>query len=566
MPEPQRRYLRSRLRLGLTARLRCAELAIHRFGNEEVLAVPIGDDCPTPLARSEVDSLRSCNRWLPAAEHAARLAAQHGGTPDAWALTIARWTDAGLLDRLDSALHLSNSDTGGYDAVAIITRDRPELIARMLGDVAREGPASVHVFDQSTDPDLQRRVREAVLECSPQANLHDLHRTREHTRARARDLGIDEDIALSAVLPEPGAFSGGANRNAMMLALRGKRVLVFDDDMRLAMAPSPQGTDAVRVSSRPDPSTFWFPSEQVEVVRHGVLATLAQHLGRSAHSLVTDVEASWWDDVTPALYRKLATADVTATSFGTLGDSGLGSNYAYLYLSGAALQRAASEPATWERLRTSRQLQRSADRVVLTPGPHLMGGAMGLDLRRTLPPFPPVGRGEDGVFGRLLSLSDDAVIAHLPWALLHAPVPARRADPADAIAVPSRLPAIDLLGLALHNRRFPPSVLPADRMRRLGQDIEAIGRHSEGALKDAIAHLWWRRCGRVIGDLERQLEQPGTCRGWQQDVRSALEATRSAATSPPEPEPDRKTAQSRLRRFGRLLQVWPELFAPSADG
>ena len=45
-------------------------------------------------------------------------------------------------------------------------------------------------------------------------------------------------------------------------------------------------------------------------------------------------------------------------------------------------------------------------------------------------PFAPMGRNEDGLYAALRSMIEpDTVIAHLPWAVWHEPVPAREFAP-----------------------------------------------------------------------------------------------------------------------------------------
>src|SRR4029077_16768409 len=50
-----------------------------------------------------------------------------------------------------------------------------------------------------------------------------------------------------------------------------------------------------------------------------------------------------------------------------------------------------------------------------------------MDNRDLLPPFMPVRRGQDMIFGMTLArCCHDALAAHLPWALVHVPVEKRR--------------------------------------------------------------------------------------------------------------------------------------------
>ena len=57
---------------------------------------------------------------------------------------------------------------------------------------------------------------------------------------------------------------------------------------------------------------------------------------------------------------------------------------------------------------------------------------LGIDNRHLLPPFFPVQRNSDGIFGHMLrKCVDGSHVAFLPWILLHAPEPPRSFTPDD---------------------------------------------------------------------------------------------------------------------------------------
>ena len=76
----------------------------------------------------------------------------------------------------------------------------------------------------------------------------------------------------------------------------------------------------------------------------------------------------------------------------------------------------------YARAKVSREVLRQISGYTISVVARFAGMNIGIDNRSLLPPFLPVGRNEDGTFAMNLHLCvDDALVGHIPVAVLHSP-------------------------------------------------------------------------------------------------------------------------------------------------
>ena len=153
-------------------------------------------------------------------------------------------------------------------------------------------------------------------------------------------------------------------------------------------------------------------------------------------------------------------------------------------LAGAGALRRMS--ATYHAATRAREIVRSTPAYTVSDADDLMAGSLGLDLDITkpVPPFFPVLRNEDGLFGSHLRLTaPDARLGFCPIALLHAP-PDVRVNAADAkTRGAGRLSCVDLVLLGLATAHFLamvgqniyPAIFVLYAGYRYGWDERAVG-------------------------------------------------------------------------------------------
>jgi len=124
------------------------------------------------------------------------------------------------------------------------------------------------------------------------------------------------------------------------------------------------------------------------------------------------------------LLQKLAdeASHIAVTFAGISGDSGMHKHWQRLCLDGDSYQQLIEDEYSYREKLCTRQIFRGTSQFTISDTPFCMGGNIGLDSSRLLPPFMPVQRNEDGIFGLLLYLCfPKACQGHLPYAIRHVP-------------------------------------------------------------------------------------------------------------------------------------------------
>ena len=159
-----------------------------------------------------------------------------------------------------------------------------------------------------------------------------------------------------------------------------------------------------------------------------VLGEHERVLGSDIGSLLTKRPDVSVEVRNPGIIRAIHenTLKVAVSWSGIAGDCGYKIPAFLFNLPEQTMRHLTRDEASYRRMLASRQIRRSCDRLTVTPGGYCQSTALAFDNRRPLPPFLPVLRGEDMVFGQVLKYCQpDAAIAYQPTTLLHVPQVAR---------------------------------------------------------------------------------------------------------------------------------------------
>jgi hypothetical protein len=205
---------------------------------------------------------------------------------------------------------------------------------------------------------------------------------------------------------------------------------------------------------------------------------------------------------------------------------------------------------------------------------------LGLDNRALLPPFMPVGRNDDGVFGALLrKCFAGACTGLLPWVLPHLP-PEPRACPFDeffAVTAGQFRLADIVLSFIRSARPLSDGAAPAENLRSLGAHLVELGRMPPADFREAVrleirsAMTSW--IGLVEAMLARHRGEPDylarDCRKLVVALQRAL--VRESLGVPDDlsgwfgPERAGVLCQDIVARFGAVLIAWPALVEAAAE-
>jgi hypothetical protein len=453
-----------------------------------------------------------------------------------------------------------------------VTRDRlPSLVACLesyLGNCQRHARSPEFVVaDDSSSVKARGRTRAA------------LRKLADGFKAQVRYVGRQEKIRFEAALVAESAVpreiihfalfgdqrcasSTGANRNSLLLDAAGSLMLAVDDDTLCRIAAAPEHDAALSCFSGYDPTEFWFfpdrsrATQSVSLVDVDVLGCHEALLGSDVADLSVDGETS---------------GRVAMTLNGLIGDSGMSSPRYYLALTGSSRDRLVASPLAYRSAFESREILRSVRQPTITAGPFCMSTFLGLDNRLMLPPFFPVQRNSDGIFGIMLQKCvDGSHVAFLPWILLHAPEPPRVfvTDELWADAAAVRMADIVIACLLAHETS---TATTSTRLAYLGKHLRWLGSLSLQDFEAGVRTMQHVRNFAFITALHGQLQTYGASPDfWAEDVRRMIELMSKASTAEDylaprdlgpgrDAEAARWLSQELIGKFGELLEAWPTL-------
>ena len=327
----------------------------------------------------------------------------------------------------------------------IITCDRPDAVQRLLQSMLHTGKLSHHeqlfLVDDSRDPQNAASNREA----SASFNLTS-PRNIQYVGAGEQQQLLD---ALVAELPqhEQGIRflidrqrwaehkSYGLARTVCLLLSVGNRAIVMDDDVICAAVESPYKREGLTFDSAKREVEF-YTSEQDILARtkkadFDPLTGHAQCLGLSLAQAINKlgIEKLQQQDLQDAnaAYLDLWHADspVLITQSGTLGDPGTPDTSWIYSTDPASAQRLLATAGGLEAALKNRHYWMGQPRPTFSKLA-VISQVTGLDNSHLLPPYFPVFRGEDYLFGAMVEyLHPQAAILDYAWSVPHFPLETR---------------------------------------------------------------------------------------------------------------------------------------------
>ncbi len=425
------------------------------------------------------------------------------------------------------------------------------------------------VADDSRSADAADSTRVALGRLADRFNLQVRYAGRQEksrfATAVAAESAVSLDIIRFAIFGDDRCtLSTGANRNSLLLDAAGELMLTVDDDTLCRVAEPPGRETALSFFSGYDPTEFWFfpdrsrATQSISFVDVDFLGCHDALLGNT----VADLQG-------PAETR----GSVTMTLYGLVGDSGMASPRYYLTLGGASRDRLVASPQVYQSALRSREILRRVRQPTVTAGPFCMTTFLGIDNRRLLPPFFPVERNSDGIFGQMLrKCVDGSHVAFLPWVLLHAPEPARSFSPDDLWSEAKTVRLADIIiACVLGHETQSQAVATAARLVDLGRHLQWLGSLPLSDFEEYVGSVQNLRDFAVVTALHGQIQTFGASPGfWADDVSHMIELISNASAAEDYVFPrdlcrgrdvyaGRRLAQELVRKFGELLESWPAM-------
>jgi hypothetical protein len=333
--------------------------------------------------------------------------------------------------------------------VFIITCDRPAAVERLLETLLGNARLSQHeafyLIDDSRSEENAARNRELAESFSISSPVS-MHYVGAPEQARLMD-------ALIAAAPEHEAAirflidrerwrnlkSYGLSRTLSLLLSVGRRCIVLDDDVVCASFRVAEAERQVNLNQAPLETEYYATMDewrqQAVATELDPLAGHATCLGRNFSDALgrLGVEQLQPEQLrgSSAMLSRSSRADsrVLITQCGSLGDPGTEGNSWVYTLPQRAVEAMLAAPGGVEQALVNRQnwVGYSAPTFVKMAS---MSQVTGLDNTALLPPYFPVFRGEDALFGSMLAvLHPQAMVLEYDWAVPHLPLEQRVGNP-----------------------------------------------------------------------------------------------------------------------------------------
>ncbi len=562
------------------------------------------------VTREVYASLLHCHQFQTIAGHAADIIKSNPGMKDQQAAInsmLQQMLDTGMMvsakKTCDHLKAKADTETTERDkrapVVAIITWERPQALERLLESIVTNCDTKevhrLYVIDDS------RKVENI----DKNQALVETFASRVHTPLKY--FGQNEQQALmdelSRRLPEHESaihflvdqsrwrdqWTSGLSRNLALLLSCGHRLVMMDDDCICDVYDPPEPEPNITFSDDARDADF-FADEQDWAYLHQPINPdpVNRHMQCLGLSFSEAVDVLGSENLKPAGLANATALQISelepdsrvlVTECGTLGCPGSITN---TWLPNMALnsleQMLKSGQATTNAL-TKRKAWIGRNHPHFAPRPN-MSAITGADNRHMLPPYLPIIRAEDRLFGYMLDfMFPSAITLDYPWAIPHLPLPEREWKNKDLNFTPTDSFPAFFVEQILQNKSSCLSSSPTDRLA----DLSAWFRKMSAASSEALSDMY--RDSKLV-DTSVRLEQldglletaESTPVNWRNYLRNGIAQLNKGMEVASRPEFAIKGFPKGLEGedlisfwrgiwagFADALNAWPEIRQAAAD-
>ena len=476
------------------------------------------------------------------------------------------------------------------DTICISTANRVATFARAARSYLTNARAfgrrpELVVADDSPDPAVREEYRRLLIQLAQEFSVPVFYAGAEEKSAYlehlARESSVPPGLIEFALLdPLKIGYHPGANRNALLLQTAGRPFFCADDDTICRPVANSATPWSMRLGDAGDPTTirpyesFGQLEQELKFTATDLLGEHERVLGSDIGSLLTEKPDVAVEIRHSGVLRAIQenVPRIVLSWNGIAGDCGYRIPGFLFSLPEPAMQRFTQNEVSYRRMLTSRQIHRTCDRLTITPGGYSQSTALAFDNRRPLPPWMPVFRGEDIIFGHVLKLfQPNAAFAYQPTSLLHVPEIVRTHSGDFLTEIAEHRSQAGLI-LALLQLSAKPASPPGPT------DLGALARRAreilDGDLFELLATSTMHTEAEQIirTSLAQLLAHPEAPAFWRNDLASIIRALRTvthtqtyvypAELSASRPAAERAAVLKRvIGLYFDLLAGWPTLWS-----
>jgi hypothetical protein len=488
--------------------------------------------------------------------------------------------------------------TPKLQSLGVITCNRPENLKTNLASYMQNTQTygrniDFVICDDSQERDMQEKNQQIATEYGRKLKRSVYYIGLEEKKVFANHLksrGLSPEVIDFALFDsDQSRYSYGANCNSFYLHTAGELAFVTDDDTICQLFPSLDYEDGISLGAQGNILPHWYfenRDDALKSCRSENIDLIGLHekvLGKSVTECVSELKSVEYLKIDGLnninLSQVLRNAGrVRLSHNGLLGDSGSNSPRSYLFSFDDQRKRLLKNESAYRSAFKSRETLKVAPRLTLHPAGVCMSTFYAADNREVLPPFFPIFRDCDSLFGEMLAACDrDNYFAYLPWALLHSP-PEQRAYHGVQSVLIDGFGTTDIIRNIFETFSPHPgnSVMPTN-IKKAGQHLIEFG---EMPFRDyrriVVESLFRKRCedlANLRAVYEMHSDSPSY---WKKDMEMLLKSSERQLTkklylTDPQlasrfgPEESEKLNQRYIYRFGQLCSEWPEIFNASLE-
>lgn len=371
--------------------------------------------------------------------------------------------------------------------VAILTWERPQALERLLESIARncdtENFHHLYVIDDSRKAESisQNQVLVSRFASEISAPLQYFGRSEQRTLIDELAKQTPEHESAIRFLTDHSRWNdhwtAGLSRNLALLLSCGRRLVMMDDDAVCDVYDPPMPKHNVTFSDSPREADF-FGSEQEwahlkQPINPDPINRHMRCLGLTFSEALTvlgqgNLKSAGLANATALQLSELQIdSAVMMTECGSLGCPGTSNNTWLPTMAPVSLTRMLTSGEKTTQALGSRKVWSGRSQPHFTPRSN-MSQITGFDNRQMLPPYLPIMRGQDRLFGIMLDfIFPESVVLDYPWAVPHLPLPERRWRDRDLDFTPANSFPKLLIEKIIEYKSSCPSASPVDRLSAL---------------------------------------------------------------------------------------------------
>ena len=499
-------------------------------------------------------SLLLCNQFKTLEEHTEAIIERNPGMQGQQAdirKVLQSMLDSGIMlsaksvcDKLKlKAENQTRENEYAAPVVAILTWERPQALERLLESIAKNCDTDnihrLYVIDDSrkTENINQNQALTNRFTSKISAPLQYFGRSEQLAFIDALVKQLPEHERVIHFLADHSRWNdhwtSGLSRNLALMLSCGRRLVMMDDDVICDVYDPPRPRHNVTFSDDPREAAFFGNEREWAHLRQPInpdpVNRHLQCLGLTFSDALTvlgknHLKPAGLANATALQLSELQTGSaVLLTECGSLGCPGTSNNTWLPNMAAASLKRMLASGEQTTQALSSRKVWSGRNQPHFAPSSN-MSQITGFDNRRMLPPYLPIMRGEDRLFGNMLDfIFPESIVLDYPWAVPHSPLPGRQWQDKDLNFTPGDSFPQFFIEKIIEYKSSCPSASPGDRLSALSSWFNDMASANVGALTAMYIDSRLSRDSELLQKLTTLLAKAETAPvNWQNYLRNGI--------------------------------------------